>query len=192
MKRSFLVALTFITVGFGFSCGGGPAVEEVVLENDYGVISVDLCKEEETDKGKECLLQVPQPLFTIKLKAEKIQTSFSDFLTTSYQVRECKFEWWPLNDWTPDIEVTNEFRCNYAKIPADGEGELKISISADLMNELYDYYFNVAEQKPLSYVMKIDLVISPATGGEEKTYTTFVTLDFLNLPDEAQTQTQTQ
>jgi len=159
-----------------FSCGGGPYLEDIGIENTSSRVIVDLCKESE-EGG--CDIEIPEPLFTVTLKSAVSQTSYGDINQAAYQVTECKFQWVPLNEWT--LEENPKFSCNYPIIPAGGEATLEVSIASDLVEELRDYYMFVG--KTLSYRLKVTIVVRPFYGGEEKEVTTYLDIDFLDLPD---------
>ena len=177
---------------FLFSCGGGPASYDVGVTNQSSRVVIDMCKrvQEDIDNDGEletyCVVSYSEPLFSVTLSSKMLQDEFDDTEKVAYQVSECRFSWTPLNEWSPYVDVSNKFSCNYPSIPANGEANLTVSISQDLLEDMKYYYDNVSMGKPLSYLLEVTIVVRPYYGGEEREIKTYMAIDFNDVADEQQ------
>ena len=183
MREKF-VFITFLSLLF-FSCGGGPRDYDVGVADQCSRVVIDMCKKtEEEETG--CVVSYPEPLCSVTLSSKILKDEFDDTEKITYQVSQCRFDWTPLNDWSPEMDVSDKFSCNYPTIPADGKADLKISISQDLLEDMKNYYDNVSKGKPLSYLLEVTVVIRPYYGGEEREVKTYIAIDFNDIADEEQ------
>jgi len=181
-KFTFVSILYFISL-FLYSCGGGPSEYDIGINDQCSSVVIDMCKKT-GEENSECEISYPEPLCSVTLSSKVLKDEFDDTEKVAYQVSQCRFRWTPLNDWSPNLDVSSKFSCNDPSIPADGEANLKISIHQDLLKDMKDYYDKVSMGRPLSYLLEVTVVIRPYYGGEEKEVKIYIPIDFNDVADE--------